>query len=371
MIKNSEAEFDLFKTLSNFITVGTCYKQKVLFFAKMRLSMRMCAINCLLLVLLYPLSSMAQETSTHAPITRVQFDALFEQVNNAKRWGDTDQKGTLNLITKDIRRMAATEVRDGVTVSMARELVGGTGQDISEPMRLQFIALSDSILGPADGSVMWAMERMEFTYHGFTFTHIDAVSHMSYNDRIYNAPAAAGPDGVPMQGTVGEMRDGIVTRGVLVDVPRLRDVPFLAGDVTVTVADLEAWEEQSGVSVRDGDVLLIRSGLWARVAELGPGSPGDPVPRIHPTVANWLHERGVAALGADFNDGAPPLVPGINAPLHVLALVAMGMPLFDNMDLEGLAREANTRSRYTFLFMAAPLNIRGGTGSPLNPLAVF
>jgi kynurenine formamidase len=318
---------------------------------------------------------MAQKMSTHDPITREQFDALFDQVDNTNRWGETDQKGTLNHITADVRRMAAAEVRDGATVSMAREMVGRSGQDASEPfpsLQLQFMALSDSLLGPADGSVMWTMEQMELTFHGFTITHVDALSHMSYRDRIYNAPAAAGPDGAPMRGTVGEMSDGIVTRGVLVDLPLMRDVPYLAGDVTVTVADLEAWEARTGVSVRAGDVLLIRSGLWAREADLGPASQyGDPVPRLHPTLALWLHERGVAALGADFNDGAPALVPGINAPFHVLTLVAMGMPLFDNIDLEKLAVEAANRGRYTFLFMAAPLNIRGATGSPLNPLAVF
>jgi kynurenine formamidase len=88
-------------------------------------------------------------------------------------------------------------------------------------------------------------------------------------------------------------------------------------------------------------------------------------------VAVWLHERGVSAVGADFDDGTPPLVPGINAPFHLLALVAMGIPLFDNMDLEHLALEAAARSRYSFLFMASPLRIREATGSPLNPLAVF
>jgi kynurenine formamidase len=371
MIKNSEAISDIYNVVSDNIQEIASLTQRNLFSNKLRLILRVCAINTLIWIILFPLSSIAQNISTHAPITRVQFDALFEQVDNAQRWGETDQKGTLNHITPESRRMAAAEVRDGVTVSMAREMIGGTGQDLSEPLQLRFMALSDTLLGPADGSVMWAMEQMEFTYHGFIFTHVDALSHMSYNDRIYNAPAAAGPDGAPIRGTVGEMRDGIVTRGVLVDVPRLRNIPYLEGDVTVTVADLESWEQQTGVSVRSGDVLLIRSGLWARVAELGPDGPGEPGPRIHPTVALWLHERGVAALGADFNDGAPLLVPGINAPLHVLTLVAMGMPLFDNMDLEEISREAATRSRHTFLFMAAPLNIRGGTGSPLNPLAVF
>jgi len=175
----------------------------------------------------------------------------------------------------------------------------------------------------------------------------------------------------PIPGAFEEMRAGIVTRAVLVDVPRLRDIPDLAGDVTVTVADLEAWEQRAGIRVRSGDVLLIRFGHLAREAALDPSGMGDPMPRIHPSVALWLQERGVSALGADFNDGAPSLVPGINTPLHVLALVAMGMPLFDNMELEELAREAADRSRYSFLFMASPLWIRGATGSPLNPLAVF
>lgn len=324
-----------------------------------------------LLALLLPLHAVAQAPADAGPMTREQYDALFGRVNNAGRWGELDQRGTLNLITPEVRRQAAAEVRDGATVSLARELVAGPVPGAVEPMQLEFMAVSDSALGPSDGSVMWTAERIGLVFHGWSVTHVDAPSHMSYRDRIYNAPAAAGPDGAPLRNTVGEMHDGIVTRGVLVDVPRLRGVSYLAGDVTVTVAELEAWEERSGIRVRAGDVLLIRFGHWAREAELGPAGPGDPMPKIHPTAALWLHERGVAALGADFNDGAPSLVPGITEPLHALALVAMGMPLFDNMDLEQLAREAAARSRYSFLFMAAPLNIRGATGSPLNPLALF
>jgi kynurenine formamidase len=323
------------------------------------------------MAVMLPPPAVAQAPGAAGPMTRVQYDALFTRMDNSGRWGEHDQKGTLNLITPEVRRQAAAEVRDGATVSLARELVAGPVPGAFEPMQLDFMALSDSALGPADGSIMWRGERIGLVFHGWSVTHVDAPSHMSYRDRIYNAPAAVGPDGAPLRNTVGEMRDGIVTRGVLVDVPRMRGVPYLVGDVTVTVADLEAWERRSGVRVRAGDVLLIRFGHLAREAELGPAEPGDPMPKIHPTVALWLHERGVAALGADFNDGAPSLVPGITSPLHALALVAMGMPLFDNMDLEQLAREAANRSRYSFLFMAAPLNIRGATGSPLNPLALF
>jgi len=358
--------------ISEPITTGvTSFRQKGLLMIKLRMNLKMLAVTSLFLAILFPLISIAQELSTDEPITREQFDTLFEQVDNTNRWGETDQKGTLNLITPDVRRMAAAEVRDGATVSMSREMLIGPIPGMFEEMELDFMLLSDTLLGPADGSVLWAMERIGLVYHGLAVTHVDALSHMSYRDRVYNAPAAFEPDGVPARNNVEEMRDGIVTRGVLVDVPGLRGIPDLAGDVTVTVADLEAWEEQAGVRVRSGDVLLIRFGHSARDAALDPSGMGDPMPRVHPSVALWLHERGVSALGADFNDGAPSLVPGINTPLHVLTLVAMGMPLFDNMDLEELAVEAAARSRYTFLFMAAPLNIRGATGSPLNPLAVF
>jgi len=328
-------------------------------------------LGFLFLAILPPLHAGAQAADDAAPMTREAFDALFTRVDNTGRWGDLDQKGTLNLITPEVRLEAVQEVRDGGTVSLARDLLVGPIPGMFEEMELDFMLLSDTLLGPADGSVLWAMERIGLVFHGLAVTHVDALSHMSYRDRVYNAPAAFDPDGVPIRNNIGEMRDGIVTRGVLVDVPRLRGIPDLSGDVTVTVADLEAWEERAGVRVRSGDVLLIRFGHLAREAALDPSGMEDSMPRIHPSVAPWLQERGVSALGADFNDGAPSLVPGINTPLHVLALVAMGMPLFDNMDLEELAREAADRSRYSFLFMAAPLDIRGATGSPLNPLAVF
>ena len=160
----------MYNTLTGTVSEVASVRRKGLFSVKLRLSLTLSAISTLLFVILLPLCSLARQTSTHAPLTREQFDALFDQVNNAERWGETDQKGTLNHITPDIRRMAAAEVRDGVTVSMAHELIGGPGQDASEPLQLRFMALSDTLLGPADGSVMWAMEQMGITFHGFTIT---------------------------------------------------------------------------------------------------------------------------------------------------------------------------------------------------------
>lgn len=162
------------------------------------------------------------------------------------------------------------------------------------------------------------------------------------------------------------MRDGLISRGVLVDLARLRANQRTEPGSPLTAQDLIAWERQTGIKIRSGDVVLIRSGRW------DPASPRGGSMGIHPSVAEWLHERGVAAVGDEGGtDISPTPVSGINSPFHVLALVGMGMPLVENLDLERLGREAATRTRWTFLFVAAPLTIRAGTGSPINPLAVF
>ncbi|TVP53861.1 MAG: hypothetical protein EA351_14385, partial [Gemmatimonadales bacterium] len=146
---------------------------------------------------LVPAPAVAQASADHAPITREAFDALFTRVDNTGRWGELDQKGTLNLITPEVRLHAVQEMRDGGTVSLARDLLIGPVPGMFEEMELGFMLLSDTLLGPADGSVLWAMERIGLVFHGLSVTHVDALSHMSYRDRVYNAPAAFDPDGVP------------------------------------------------------------------------------------------------------------------------------------------------------------------------------
>lgn len=315
-----------------------------------------------------PTAAAAQQRDP-SPMTRAQFDALFARTDNAGRWGADDSRGTLNLVSADVRRAAAAEVRDGNSVSLARQVVPGDVPGAFEPGVMNFIIASDSILGPSDGSVIWTVERIGFVFHGWSVTHIDALSHLSYRGRTYNGPAERDTTGMPLRNRVDAMRDGIVTRGVLVDLPRLRGVPFLRPGSVITTEDLEAWERRAGVRLRQGDVLLLRSGRWSpeAVASGVAGSAG-----LHPSAAAWLHERGVAAVGDEGGtDLKPSVVSGITSPFHVLALVAMGMPLLENLDLERLATEATARSRWSFLFIAAPLDLRGGTGSPVNPLALF
>ena len=167
-------------------------------------------------------------------------------------------------------------------------------------------------------------------------------------------------------------KQGIVTRGILMDIARLKGVDYLDPGTPIYVEDLEAWEQEAGIRVESGDIVFIRSGRWARRAVEGAWATSERSAGLHASVAPWLRERGVAMLGGDgTNDVMPSGVDGVTQPIHQLTIVAMGMPLFDNLDLEAVAVEAGRQGRWEFLLVAAPLAMDGGTGSPLNPLAIF
>jgi kynurenine formamidase len=165
---------------------------------------------------------------------------------------------------------------------------------------------------------------------------------------------------------------GIFTRGILMDMPRLKGVESLEPGTPIYPADLEAWEKQAGMKVSSGDVIFIRTGRWALRDAKGPWPASQKSAGLHASCARWLKQRDVAALGSDAaSDVMPSGVEGVNQPIHQLVLIAMGMPIFDNCDLEALSQEAARQSRCAFLLTAAPLAVGGGTGSPLNPIATF
>ena len=156
------------------------------------------------------------------------------------------------------------------------------------------------------------------------------------------------------------------------DIARLKGVPYLEPGTPIYIEDLEAWEEQAGIRVESGDIVFVRSGRWARRDAHGPWATGEEAAGLHASVIPWLRERGIAMLGSDdTNDVRPSGIEGATQPVHQLTLVAMGMPLFDNLDLESVAEEAGRQNRWEFMLVAAPLAVEGGTGSPLNPLAIF
>jgi len=302
-----------------------------------------------------------------AQVPRDTLVAWMSRLSNAGRLGAQDQLGTLNLITPAKRRAAAQSVRDGVSISLASDLVAGPDSNALSPMRFGLL------VSQVDSLSFAAVDTVAFLIHGYAYSHIDALSHFLVQGQMYNG---VGRDQLTPQGAkrlgIEAMQSGIVTRGVLIDVPRLRGVPFLANGDAVTPADLELWEKRNGTRIEAGDVVLIRTGRGARVRASGPWRVELNASGAHPSLAAWLKSRDVAALGSDVaNEVAPSVVRGVADPMHLLSIIALGMPLMDDLDLERLANEAVARSRPTFLFVASPLRIRGGTGSPLNPLAIF
>ena len=159
---------------------------------------------------------------------------------------------------------------------------------------------------------------------------------------------------------------------MLLDIPRLRGVPWLEPGQQVFAEDLEAAEREQRVSVGEGDILLVRTGHSRRLAELGPWDTRGSKAGLHPTALRFVGSRAVAALGSDGNsDTAPSTTEGVDFPIHALAIAAMGLHLLDYLQFEDLASACERARRWEFLFIAAPLRIVGGTGSPINPLAVL
>ncbi len=168
------------------------------------------------------------------------------------------------------------------------------------------------------------------------------------------------------------LRDGIVSRGVLLDIPRSRGVDYLEPGDPIFPEDLERAETAADVSVESGDVLFVATGRWAARDAKGPAKMGQPMAGLDVSCLPWLHERGVAALGSDgISDVIPPRVGGLGIPIHTVAIVAMGLHLLDNLEFATLAQACAEEERWAFLITIAPLVLTNGTGSPVNPIALF
>ena len=310
-------------------------------------------------------SADAKAAPTHPPLTMADVDRWMVELSNWGRWGKDDQLGALNLITPEKRRQAAALVRDGVSVSLARD--ARTDRAVDNPQPYEHTMLSTGLSGRGSA------DKFSVAFHGLAHTHLDALCHIFYDGKMYNGfPAEeVTEDGCGRNG-IQKLKNGIVTRGILIDMPRLKGVPYLEPGTPIYVEDLEAWEQQTGIRIGSGDVIFVRTGRWARQAELGPWNVGEHTAGLHASVAPWLKERGVAMLGGDAaNDVAPAGIEGAFYPLHSLAIAAMGIHLFDNCDLEAVAQAAAQRERWAFMLTVAPIPIPGGTGSPVNPIATF
>ena len=295
------------------------------------------------------------------PRNVAEFDAMFQELNNWGRWGPDDELGTMNLITPEKTREAAALVQKGITVSLAHN-----------PMPDEAVDNPDSAFNHTMAESLRS-DTYEFRYHGYGVSHIDSLCHFIWNDRLYNdiPPSESTPEGCGKLG-IHNLKQGIVTRGILLDFPRLRGVPYLEPQTPIYVEDIEAWEEMAGVTVSPGDVIFVRTGRWARRAEVGPWQVSGDSAGLHASVLPWIRERGVAFVGSDAaTDVMPSLVEGVGQPVHTMLIAGFGTNIFDNMDLEALAETAAQENRWEFMLTAGPIPVEGGTGSPLNPIAIF
>ena len=307
------------------------------------------------------LSQIAKPAASHE-VTPAQYEEWKKTLSNWGRWGKDDQIGALHLITPAKRKQAASLVKEGVSVSMAADVDTVKAVDNPNPFELKMLSIG--------------MDQIAVNYHGIAHTHLDSLTHINDNGVFYNGyqPEAAK---VMQQGheknSIHNVKTGIFTRGILIDIPRLKGVPYLEPGTPIYVEDLEAWEKKAGVKVSAGDAVFVRTGVWARRKAVGPWlrgrAEGGRSAGLDPSVIPWLRQRDIAILGSDHPQYVAPSA--LRGAVHDFALLYLGVHLFDNCDLEALADAAASRLRWEFLLTAAPLAIVGGTGSPINPIATF
>jgi hypothetical protein len=312
----------------------------------------------------------APSRATPAPrMTKEEFEKLMKELSNWGRWGKDDQLGTVNLITPEKRKQAARLVKEGISLSLAPLVpVGKIGQGgpgpkfigpSAESSTIDVNFASDTTIN-GQGRSTWVHEQnysLPSTHHG---PHFDALCHVAFDGKTYNGytlTQIASKTGGCNKLAIGGIRDKIVTRGILVDIAAMKGVKQLAPGTYIRTEDIEAFEKWAKVKFEPGDLFLYRLG-------------GSKDSGLDASMVRFLKQRDIALLGGEtahetFN------VPGLPVAIHSLIMVALGMNMFDNLDLEMLAETAARLKRWEFMFVAAPTPQTNGTGSQINPIAIF
>lgn len=310
---------------------------------------------------------------TDSAITERDILATFDHIRNWGRWGPDDERGTLNLLSAENRRRGVAAVGAGISVGCALALDTKPSLVNPSPAHVQVIMAGDVAPDVGFGQ---ARDFIGVAPHGPVTTHLDALCHVFFDGKMYNGrPAATMKSTGAEAGSVTVAADGIVSRGVLLDIPRLRDVAFVEPAEPVRRVELEEAEAGAGLTLEAGDVALVRLGRHVRRQTLGDGAerPDGSIcmAGLHPDCLVWMHERGIALLGSDAAHDVLPHPFPVRSPIHVGALVYMGLHLLDNAQFDDLADACRERGSAEFLFVLAPLVIDGGTASPVNPIAVL
>jgi kynurenine formamidase len=303
-------------------------------------------------------------------MTEEEFRSLHQRLRARLTWGPDDRRGALNHLTPAETRAACDEVRLGLAVSLAAPIEGRVTADNPEPAQHRMTGPSAAAAGRG---LAFGMDRLALNIHGNADSHMDALCHAIFDGELYNGvPADTITDSGATELSIALAADGIVGRGVLLDVPRSRGVPWLEPGDSVTVDDLLAAERDQGVSAGRGDILLVRVGHQQRRTARGPWNAAAARAGLHPGVVPMLAERQIAVLGSDGNsDTAPSVTDGVDFPVHVLAINALGLMMLDYLQLGDLVPACERAGRWSFLCLIAPLRLPTGTGSPVNPIAVL
>jgi len=301
-------------------------------------------------------------------MTEAEFRVLYGQLRRQVRWGADDRRGALNHIAAAQIQAAASEVRMGRTVSLAAPVEHQVSADNPDPAQHRMVQAPTA--GPG---LTFAADRIAMNVHGNADSHIDALCHVSFDGHLYNGmPADAVTPAGATELSIAVAAAGIVGRGVLLDVPRARGVPWLEPGDLVTIDDLLAAEHGQRVRMAKGDIVLVRVGHRRRRKERGPWDAARARAGLHPAVLPLLAQRQVAVLGSDGNnDTAPSVADGVEFPVHVLAINALGMHLLDYLQFDELTGVCERAGRWSFLCVIAPLRLPTGTGSPVNPIAIL
>ena len=311
-------------------------------------------------------ASAQQNPQSHPLVTRAEYQRWQTELSNWGRWGKDDELGTLNLVTPAKRREAAALVKDGVAVSLSSN--ANTEKEVDNPCPVEWAMLTANAAGATD--------RVAYPcIHGAGTTHLDSFAHVFFDGKMWNGDPVANlvtMNGGAAKNSILTMKDGIVTRAVLYDIARLKGVPYLEPGTRIFVEDLEAWEKKSGVKAGPGDALLLRWGRWARRSKLGAWPINEGAAGLDNSVIPWLKKRDIALLGWETPGYAPQAQGDLGFPaLHNFVLTILGVHLIDRADFDAVAEAAASRNRWEFMLTVAPLPIPKGTGSPVNPIAMF
>ena len=308
--------------------------------------------------------------SPQATMTESEFRALHRHLRGRLPWDSADRRGALNYLTPADVLAALSEVRLGRSVSLAAPVENRTAADNPHPAVHQMTGTAAT----ADPSgLSFATDRIAMNVHGNADSHLDALCHVMFDQSLYNdVPAGQVTESGAGALSIGIAGDGIAGRGVLLDIPAVRGTPWLEPGGYVTASDLLAAEQRQQVRFGRGDLLFVRVGHRRRRDEQGPWDAAAARAGLHPTAMPLLAERQIAVLGSDGNsDTASSAVQGVDFPVHVLAINALGLHLLDYLQFEDLLPLCQESGHWAFLCVIAPLRLPGGTGSPVNPIAII